>query len=511
MIFHVSRSFKRKVWNFNNIDISKLNVELSHVDWSCFFDEASNIDVVYDKWFANFHSIVQQYIPCKTIIVRPNDKPWMNSMVRSSIKKRDRFLLAHNRIKTDLSWERYRSQRNFTVALIRRAKKLYYEKANRDLSDPLTNHKKWWSITKRLCGNNAPSIPAIIENNVPIVDRKDKATLYNEFFVAQTVLPDSNNAPPSLPLHSAGTSISSVLATRDEILNLMRKVDVSKACGHDGIGNRIIKLCADGFHQSFTDFINLSFKLATYPSEWKRANVIPLFKKDNRQLKTNHRPVSLLPSLFKICEKIVFLRIYEYLNDINFFYKYQSGFRPGDATVNQLVHLVHQIYQSLDKGNEVRIVFLDISKAFDKVWHVGLLCKLEALGVRGQLLEWIKSYLRGREQRVVLEGQCSEWKVIGAGVPQGSVLGPLFFLIYINDIVSGLSSHSYLYADDTTLFETVENRFVSADRLNSDLSKIIEWSNKWKVTMNPSKSRCITFSLKYEKEIHSNLFMDGKK
>lgn len=138
--------------------------------------------------------------------------------------------------------------------------------------------------------------------------------------------------------------------------------------------------------------------------------------------------------------------------------------------MNQLIHLVHNIYQTLDNGKEVRIVFLDISKAFDKVWHAGLLSKLEAIGVKGRLLEWIKSYLHGREQRVVIEGYCSDWKEISAGVPQGSVLGPLLFLIYINDIVSGLSCHPYLYADVTTLFETVSNRSDSTDRLNSDLS-----------------------------------------
>lgn len=164
----------------------------------------------------------------------------------------------------------------------------------------------------------------------------------------------------------------------------------------------------------------------------------------------------------------------------------------------------------MDNGKEVRIVFLDISKAFDKVWHKGLICKLEAVGIKGNLLQWIKSYLQGREQRVVIEGQCSEWKEISAGVPQGSVLGPLLFLIYINDIVEGLNSQPYLYADDTTLFETVSNRADSADRLSSDLNTIIDWSNKWKVTINPTKSKCITFSLKQNKEHHPSLFMDGK-
>jgi len=506
----VAKSFKRRVWNFNNVNSQELNGELLRTDWNYVLDDQLDIDLIYDKWFSCFQSIVEKYIPLKTIIIRSRDKPWMKSNVRLAIRKRDRLLRIHNSLKTCSSWERYRRQRNYTVSLIRHAKKAYHEKANNELSDPKINKKKWWSITKRLCGNNTSSIPIIVENGVPIVDPKEKASCFNDFFVSQTFLPNSDSDPPFVPQHSTITTISDVIATSDEVRKLMQNVDVSKACGHDGVGNKIIKICAEGIYKSFTDFINLSFKKVSYPMEWKRANVIPLYKKDNRSSITNYRPVSLLPSLSKICEKVVFLRLYSYLNGIDFFYKFQSGFRLGDSTVNQLIHLVHNVYQSLDNGSEVRIVFLDISKAFDKVWHKGLVCKLEAVGIKGNLLQWIKSYLQGREQRVVIEGHCSEWKEISAGVPQGSVLGPLLFIIYINDIVSGLKSRPYLYADDTTLFETVSNRADSADRLNLDLNMIVDWSNKWKVTMNPTKSKSITFSLKPNKDHHPSLFMDGK-
>ena len=122
------------------------------------------------------------------------------------------------------------------------------------------------------------------------------------------------------------------------------------------------------------------------------ANVIPIFKKDNRQSKENYRPVSLLSSLSKVCEKIVFIRLYNFLLEIHFLNPFQSGFRPGDSTVNQLVFIVHKIYEALEEGKEVRMVFLDISKAFDKVWHKGFLRRLESLGVRDPLLIWIKSY-----------------------------------------------------------------------------------------------------------------------
>ncbi|CAB4015541.1 Hypothetical predicted protein, partial [Paramuricea clavata] len=149
------------------------------------------------------------------------------------------------------------------------------------------------------------------------------------------------------------------------------------------------------------------------------ANVVPIFKKGEPQLKVNYRPISLLPCLSKICERIVFIRLYNLLLEIGFLYKFQSGFRPGDSTVNQLLYFVHQIYCAFEAGKEVRVVFLDISKAFDRVWHAGLLKKLEAIGIRNPLLQWFESYLENRIQRVVIEGQSSEWEKVGSGVPQG--------------------------------------------------------------------------------------------
>ena len=143
--------------------------------------------------------------------------------------------------------------------------------------------------------------------------------------------------------------------------------------------------------------------------------------------------------------------------DINFLSPYQSGFRPGDSTVNQLIYIVHKIHEALDSGNEVRMVFLDISKAFDKVWHKGLIFKLKTIGVKGPLLNWIASYLSQRKQRVVINGQSSDWGDIEAGVPQGSVLGPLLFLIYINDITTNLQSNCFLFAFDSSLFQIVSD------------------------------------------------------
>jgi hypothetical protein len=175
----------------------------------------------------------------------------------------------------------------------------------------------------------------------------------------------------------------------------------------------------------------------------------------------------------------------------------------------QLVYIVHRIHEALDRGNKVRVVFLDISKAFDKVWHEGLLLKLKRLGIDGALYKWFECYLSGRK-RVVLEGTCSSWKEITSGVPQGSVLGPLLFLIYINDIQADISSECFLFADDSCLFQEVSSPVQTAQVLNNDLSTIQSWSDKWLVTMNLSKTKTMVFSLKKDKPVHPVLKLDDK-
>ena len=169
----------------------------------------------------------------------------------------------------------------------------------------------------------------------------------------------------------------------------------------------------------------------------------------------------------------------------------QSGFIPGDSTVNQLTFLYHIFCEALDAGKEVRAVFCDISKAFDRVWHAGLIHKLEAAGATGEVLIWFKNYLSDRRQRVVLPGVSSDWTYIRAGVPQGSILGPLLFLVYINDIVFDTGSHIRLLADDTSLFIIVDDPTTAAGCLNSDLEKISRWATTWLVTFNPTKHFCI--------------------
>ena len=211
----------------------------------------------------------------------------------------------------------------------------------------------------------------------------------------------------------------------------------------------------------------------------------------------------------KVQEKIVFNNIYPYLIRNGLLSERNSGFKKLDGTVNQLIHIVNNIYNGLDDGKDICLVFMDISKAFDRVYHPGLLFKLRQLGNEGRLLDWFKSYLENRRQRVVINGVTSEWKFINAGVPQGSILGPILFLVYINDLVENLETMPYLFADDTSLLELIDKKHLieSFTKINRDLTRMSQWAHQWRVNFNPTKTVYMIISNKVNRPIYPNLLL----
>ena len=253
-------------------------------------------------------------------------------------------------------------------------------------------------------------------------------------------------------------------------------------------------------------------KHGNFPNEWKMANVVPVHKKSDKQILKNYWPVSLLPICGKVFERLIYNSLFEYFIENDLISPNQSGFKPGDSCTNQLISITHEIYQSFDDGFEVRGVFLDISNAFDKVWHNGVIYKLKQNGVAGDLLDTLTNLLKERKQRVVLNGQYSTWTNVEAGVPQGSILGPLLFLIYINDLPENLVSNPKLFADDTSLFSVIRNKHLSAQNLNEDLNKINHWAFQWKMSFNPDPSKQaqeVIFSRKLQKSVYPPLHFNN--
>lgn len=208
-------------------------------------------------------------------------------------------------------------------------------------------------------------------------------------------------------------------------------------------------------------------------------------------------------------ERCTHKHVYNYCISNNIVTPLQSGFVRSDSTSYQLTDIYNSFCEAVDHGKEVRIVFCDISKAFDRVWHAGLLHKLQCIGISGRFLDWFRNYLADRKQRVVINGSTSEFKLVESGVPQGSILGPLLFLIYINDIVWELNCNVRLFADDTSLFITVENPATAANILNYNLGRIYSWAGDWLVDFNANKTETMLLSRKRNKPFHPPLLMDN--
>jgi hypothetical protein len=288
-------------------------------------------------------------------------------------------------------------------------------------------------------------------------------------------------------------------------------LNVNKASGYDNISNKLLKITAKAIAKLLAYVFNKSLDLGQYPSMWKKANVPPVFKQNDKQNRNNYRPISLLSSIGKLFERVVFKHLYQFCLEHNLLTWRNSGYKPLDSSINQLIFIAHNIYKALENGEDVCFVSLDASAAFDRIWHAGLLFKLISKGTCGKLLKWLESYLADRFQRVVIKGQFSEWAKVLAGVPQGSILGPLLFLIYIDDIIKDIKSNIFLFADDTSILQTITDPITSFEQINRDLSKLDTWSKQWLVNFNPAKTKYIIFSKKVQQVQYPDLFIGGEK
>lgn len=489
---------KRKIWQYNLANFDSLNNLLLLHDWDNFFDATDDVNILSH----NFTSLLTRFsascIPVKYVTIRSRDKPGMTSDVRKMFSLAKRYHKRARRTQNPIHIEIFREARREAKACYKRSQTKFYSDISNKLLDSSTCTKSYWRLTKLVYGPKIhKGIPDLTHGNTVVSDTPTKANLLNSYFTEQCKLPPNSDTDiPSDPGQRIESTLADISTTPGEVYNILRRLDVSKASGPDGISNRILKECAQSLCIPLCRLFNLSLLTAQFPSNWKLANVVPIHKKNDRQLVKNYRPVSLLCTISKVLERIVHSRLYEYCIAYNLLTDRNSGFKKGDSTVNQLLTITHKITQALDNKSDVCMVFLDISKAFDKVWHLGLLHKLKFYGLSDNLVHWFESYLSGRQQKVIIDGVSSTPAPVQAGVPQGSILGPLLFLIYINDLVCDLICEPFLYADDTMLIETFNSPLDCLHRINHDLSIIHSWGTRWKVHFNPDKTLYMVVSKK---------------
>jgi hypothetical protein len=335
-------------------------------------------------------------------------------------------------------------------------------------------------------------VDTIEHEGVKITDDTQKANILNNFFAS--VLTEEPIDDTSLPKVGKGTKSSlfdfDISAT--DVRKKLLKLKKNKACGTDGIHVNVLKEVLN-FDVPLADIFTYSLRSSSVPQDWRDANITPLHKKGSRMKSNNYRPVSLTSQVVKLMERLVLDALWTHILDNDLITCDQHGFQGSCSCVTQLIECLSDWVHAYDAGLETDAIYLDFSKAFDTVAHKRLIHKLNNLGIKGNVLSWIEAFLLGRRQRVVLRNGVSGWKDVTSGVPQGSILGPVLFLLYVNDLPDCVASTAKLFADDTKLYRIIRDE-KDCQSLQDDMNALAAWSRIWLLRFNADK--CVVLRIR---------------
>ena len=468
-------------------DFSGFSKEDHHLKFLFYIDQAlrkCQCDTVESKLeylTGVLNSASEKYAPHKTFDATKKRSNWVTNHIKSLIHKRDKAHASYVKEASKKNELVYKKLRNSVTSEIRKAKRSYYDKKIKNVC----NSKELFNCFNHFCGKETKK------------QREVDVEKFNDFFVSigKKLANECSESLPNVDFDADGPVQTFALFETDasEVYSIIKHLKNKISSGHDGISNKLLRLAASSISQFLANIFNECINDSKFPKSMKIAKVLPLLKKGDFSLPDNYRPISLLTSLSKIFEKLIHKRITKFLAKHKLLTPKQFGFRENFSCAHAIAEITEFMRKTIDKKHYGLAAFIDLKKAFDTVDHNLLIKKLNSFGLRGQIENLLRDYLSDREQFVFSGNQKSSSRSIDCGVPQGSILGPLLFLIYINDLPESCKNSSMvLFADDTAIVTSKSCRNVTKD-VELDLKSMNQWFSVNKMTVNVSKCTILPF------------------
>lgn len=506
----------------NDKKIKDFNASLGKLDWAGSRNaiDSNETELAYDLFMNDYMKTYNKVFvasTCKKTSHSPR-KPWMTAGLLRSCNTKNRLYARYRKRPTEKNKALYLRYRNIFKKLKTRIQRSYYQDEFAKYSHDL---KKTWRVIKNIIDDrhSRNDIECLQVGDKNIRDPDMIASHFNSFFsnvgqsLASKIKTSAKSFVEFLP-PSKLNSFSLLPTSPPEILAIAGASKHTRSIGPDNIDPLIGLGSLGTVVDIFSEIINSSFSTGQIPSDLKKARLIPIFKQGDRLAPTNYRPISILPYFAKLMEKVMYVRLYDYVEKSDILDPRQFGFRKEHSVEMALVRIQELITNAIDNRKFAIGIFLDLAKAFDTVDHSILLTKLSGYGIRGTPLLWFTNYLKERKQQVHCSGVYSDFLYVNCGVPQGSNLGPLLFLLYINDLprATGLLK-GILFADDTNLFYTHDSLSVLMGLVNDELEILVEWFKANRLSLNIDKTYYIIFSSRNKNiapDINNNITIDGK-
>jgi len=469
--------------NFWRADFDALNKLMADEHWQ----EMESLGV--DDSYTFFKTSLKRHTELCVPVCRPNPKKrniYMTSQALNLKKRKNMLWSQYVKSRDIIDFARFKLCRNKLRGLTRRLRRDFENDVVKQIKhDP----KQFWRYSNSRMKSKAGVGDLQDEDGRLASDDGERAQILNRFFSSVFTSENLNNIPIPSTIFE-GPQFDNIFITDEMVRTKLAKLKASSSPGPDGVHPRILKETAQTVSGPLARIFRKSVMNGRLPQDWKMGTVIPIFKKGDKRLPGNYRPVSLTSVPCKVLESLIRDQLMDHLTSTGQLSKDQHGFRARRSCTTQLLEVQEDWTRILENGDPIDVLYLDFRKAFDSVPHERLLTKLSACGVSGHILDWIRSFLTDRQQQVVVRGSSSPWSPVTSGVPQGSVLGPTLFILYINDMPSIVSSSVKIFADDTKIYRNVakeEDRL----RLQSDLDAVTSWSDSWLMPFNAEKCATI--------------------